>query len=139
MSGGGDVPSMGSVMGGNSGSGGRSGEAGAAGSTPFAQAAGFGGSGSSSHGGGFSKVAKLATATASELAKGVGSQMKQGFQERVNETAGGKMAAVIRESMEPNETGQSGQFDGNSLGGSQGNGEASPFVNRDTDTNQYRS
>lgn len=139
ISGGGDMPSMGSVMGGNFGSGGRSGEAGAAGSTPFAQAAGFGGSGSGSHGGGFARAAKLATGTASELAKGVGSQMKQGFQERVNETAGGKMAAAIRESMEPNEMGQSGQFDGNSLGGSQGNGEAPSFVNRDTDTNQDRS
>ncbi|QKQ47074.1 P-type conjugative transfer protein TrbL [Achromobacter denitrificans] len=139
MSGAGDMPSMGSVMGGNSGSGGRSGEAGAAGSTPFAQAAGFGGSGSGSHGSGFARAAKLATGTASELAKGVGSQMKQGFQERVNETAGGKMAAAIRESMEPNETSQSGQFDGNSLGSSQGNGEASSFVNRDTDTNQDRS
>ncbi|QPL36721.1 P-type conjugative transfer protein TrbL [Thalassospira sp. B30-1] len=139
ISGGGDMPSMGSVMGGNSGSGGRSGEAGAAGSTPFAQAAGFGGSGSGSHGGGFARAAKLATGTASELAKGVGSQMKQGFQERVNETAGGKMAAAIRESMEPNETGQSGQFDGNSLGGSQGNGEAPSFVNRDTDNSEGRS
>ncbi|WGQ36973.1 P-type conjugative transfer protein TrbL [Alcaligenes faecalis] len=139
MSGAGDMPSMGAVMGGNSGSGGRSGEAGAAGSTPFAQAAGFGGSGSGSNGSGFARAAKLATGTASELAKGVGSQMKQGFQERVNETAGGKMAAAIRESMEPNETGQSGQFDGNSLGGSQGNGEAPSFVNRDTDTNQDRS
>ncbi|OSZ33484.1 P-type conjugative transfer protein TrbL [Alcaligenes faecalis] len=139
MSGAGDMPSMGSVMGGNSGSGGRSGEAGAAGSTPFAQAAGFGGSGSGSHGSGFARAAKLATGTASELAKGVGSQMKQGFQERVNETAGGKMAAAIRESMEPNETSQSGQFDGNSLGSSQGNGEAPSFVNRDTDTNQERS
>lgn len=139
ISGDGDMPSMGSVMGGNSGSGGRSGEAGAAGSTPFAEAAGFGGSGSSSHGSGFARTAKLATGAASELAKGVGSQMKQGFQERVNETAGGKMAAAIRESMESNETGLSGQFDGNSLGGTQGNGEAPSFVKRDTDTNEDRS
>ena len=134
MSTGGDMPSMGSIMGGSGG-----GAAGTAGGSPFAQAAGFGGSDSGSSGGGFARAAKLATGTASELAKGVGSQVKQGFQERVNETAGGKMAAAILESMEPNETGQSGQFDGNSLGGSQGNGEASPFVNRDTDTNHDRS
>nr|WP_321266045.1 P-type conjugative transfer protein TrbL [Alcaligenes faecalis] len=139
MSSGGDMPSMGSIMGDNSGGGGGSGGAGAAGSTPFAQAAGFGDSGSSSSGGGFARAAKLATGTASELAKGVGSQMKQGFQERVNETAGGKMAASIRESMEPKEAGQSGQFDGNSLGGTQGNDEAASFVNRDIDNNEGRS
>lgn len=139
MSTGGDMPSMGSIMGGKSDGGSGGGAAGTAGGSPFAQAAGFGGSDSGSSGGGFAKAAKLATGTASELAKGVGSQVKQGFQERVNETAGGKMAAAILESMEPNETGQSGQFDGNSLGGSQGNGEASPFVNRDTDTNHDRS
>jgi hypothetical protein len=130
---------MGSIMGGKSDGGSGGGAAGTAGGSPFAQAAGFGGSDSGSSGGGFARAAKLATGTASELAKGVGSQVKQGFQERVNETAGGKMAAAILESMEPNETGQSGQFDGNSLGGSQGNGEASPFVNRDTDTNHDRS
>lgn len=139
MSTGGDMPSMGSIMGGKSDGGSGGGAAGTAGGSPFAQAAGFGGSDSGSSGGGFARAAKLATGTASELAKGVGSQVKQGFQERVNETAGGKMAAAILESMEPNETGQSGQFDGNSLGGSQGNGEASPFVNRDTDTNHDRS
>lgn len=116
MGAGGDMPSMGSVVSnGNSGSG-----AGTAGSSPFAQAAGFSESGSSSSGGGFARAAKLATGTASELAKGVGSQMKQGFQERVNETAGGKMAASIRESMEPKEAGQSGQFDGNSVSGDSG-------------------
>lgn len=116
----GDMPSMGSVV--NSGGGSSSGgEAATAGSSPFAQAAGFGGGGSSSSGGGFAKAAKLATGTASELAKGVGSQMKQGFQERVNETAGGKMAASIRASMQPKEGGdQSQQFDGNSLGGDRG-------------------
>ena len=136
MSTGGDMPSMGSVMGGNSS---RSGEAGAAGSTPFAQVAGFGDSGSSSNGSGFARATKLATATASELAKSVGSQMKQGFQERVNETAGGKMAAGIRESIEPNDTVQSDQFDGNNLGGTQGSDEVASFVNRDTDNSQGRS
>lgn len=114
---GGDMSSMGSVVS-SGGSGG--GEAGTAGSSPFAQAAGFGDSGSSSSGGGFARAAKLATGTASELAKGVGSQMKQGFQERVSETTGGKLAASIRESMEPKEASQSGQFEGNSLGGDSG-------------------
>ncbi len=56
----------------------------------------------------------------SELAKGVGSQVKQGFQERVSETTGGKLAASIRESMEPKEASQSGQFEGNSLGADSG-------------------
>lgn len=133
MSSGGDMPSMGSITGGDGGSGG--GDAGT-GDTPFAQAAGFGGGDS---GGGFVRAAKLATGTASELAKGVGSQMKQGFQARVNETAGGKMAASIRESMGPKEGGQSGQFGGNSLGGAQGNDEVASFVNRDTDNNEDRS
>jgi type IV secretion system protein TrbL len=130
MSTGGDMPSMGSIMGGSGG-----GAAGTAGGSPFAQAAGFGGSDSGSSGGGFARAAKLATGTASELAKGVGSQMKQGFQERVNETAGGKMAASIRESMESKEA---GQFEGNSLGGTQGNDEVASFVNRDTDNNEGR-
>ncbi len=136
MSTGGDMPSMGSVMGGNSGAGSSGGAAGTAGGSPFAQAAGFGGSDSGSSRGGFARATKLATGTASELAKGVGSQMKRGFQERVNETAGGKMAASIRESMESKET---GQFEGNSLGGIQGNDETASFVNRDTDNNEGRS
>lgn len=117
MGAGGDMPSMGSVA-----SSGGGGEAGTASSSPFAQAAGLGDSGSSSSGGGFARAAKLATGTASELAKGVGSQMKQGFQERVSETTGGKLAASIRESMEPKEVGQSGQFEGNSLGGDSDSG-----------------
>ena len=91
MSSGGDMPSMGSITGGNpGGDGGSGGGESTADSTPFAQAAGFGDGGSSSSGGGFVRAAKLATGTASELAKGVGSQMKQGFQERVNETKGGE-------------------------------------------------
>lgn len=115
MGAGGDMPSMGSVV-----SSGGGGEAGTVGSSPFAQAAGLGDSGSSSSGGSFARAAKLATGTASELAKGVGSQMKQGFQERVSETTGGKLAASIRESLEPKEASQSGQFEGNSLGGDSG-------------------
>lgn len=137
MSTGGDMPSMGSVMGGNSGGGGGGGgAAGTAGGSSFAQAAGFGGSDSGSSRSGFTRAAKLATGTASELAKGVGSQMKQGFQERVNETAGGKVAASIRESMESKDT---GQFEGNSLGGTQGNDETASFVGRDTDNSEGRS
>ncbi|NMY07234.1 P-type conjugative transfer protein TrbL [Pseudomonas veronii] len=136
MSTGGDMPSMGSIMGGKSDGGSGGGAAGTAGGSPFAQAAGFGGSDSGSSGGGFARAAKLATGTASELAKGVGSQMKQGFQERVNETAGGKMAASIRESMESKEA---GQFEGNSLGGTQGNDETASVVNRDTDNSEGRS
>ena len=54
----------------------------------------------------------------------------------MNETAGGKMAASIRESMESKET---GQFEGNSLGGTQGNDEAASFVSRDTDNSEGRS
>ncbi|CAM5202445.1 hypothetical protein CDEN61S_00031 [Castellaniella denitrificans] len=136
MSTGGDMPSMGSVMGGNSGGGGGGGAAGTADGSPFAQAAGFGGSDSGSSRSGFARAAKLATGTASELAKGVGSQMKQGFQERVNETAGGKVAASIRESMESKDT---GQFEGNSLGVTQGNDETASFVSRDTDNSEGRS
>lgn len=130
--------------------GGSGGDAGGTGDSPFAQAAGFdsgGGSqsaGSSSSdssgstasssdasdsGGGFSRAAKLAVGTAGALAAGVGSQMKQGFQERVSETAGGKLAASIRQSMEPKEA---GQFEGNSLGGGM-NDEIAAFVNRDNE------
>lgn len=136
MSTGGDMPSMGSIMGGKSSGGSGGGAAGTAGSSPFAQAAGFGGRDSGSSGGSFARAAKLATGTASELAKGVGSQIKQGFQERVNETAGGKMAASIRESMESKDA---GHFEGNSLGGTQGNDEEASFVDRDTDNNEGRS
>lgn len=114
MGGCGDMPSMES----EGSSGGGRGEAATADSSPFSQAAGFGESSSRSSGGGYARAAKLATGTASELAKGVGSQMKQGFQELVSETKGGKLAASIRENMESKEAEQSDQFDGNSLGGS---------------------
>jgi type IV secretion system protein VirB6/type IV secretion system protein TrbL len=114
MGAGGDMPSMGSQVSSSRGAS----EAGTAGSSAFAQAAGFGGDSGSSSGnaGGVSKAAKLATGTVSELAKGVGSQMKQGFQERLNDTAGGKLAAGIRASMEPDDSNQEQQFGGNSLG-----------------------
>lgn len=114
MGGGGDMPSMES----EGSSGGGRGEAATVDSSPFSQVAGFGESSSRSSGGGYARAAKLATGTVSELAKGVGSQMKQGFQELVSETAGGKLSASIRENMESKEAGQSDQFDGNSLGGS---------------------
>jgi type IV secretion system protein VirB6/type IV secretion system protein TrbL len=126
MGAGGDMPSMGSIVNGGSSGGG---EAGTAGSSPFAQVAGFSDSGSSSSGGGFARAAKLAVGTASELDKGVGSQMQQGFQERVAETTGGKLAAGIRASMEPGgNTEQSAggqQFEGNSLGGGAGTSDKS--------------
>lgn len=73
------------------------------------------------------RAAKIAVGTAGALAAGVGSQMKQGFQERVSEIAGGKLAASIRQSMEPKEA---GQFEGNSLGDGI-NEEIAAFVNRD--------
>lgn len=149
--GGGDM--LAQAMGGDDGGGAGTGD------TPFAQAGGFdsgsggggdaGGSGggsesagssssdspssgsesSSPSGGGFGRAAKIAVGTAGALAAGVGSQMKQGFQERVSETAGGKLAASIRQSMEPKEA---GQFEGNSLGGGM-NEEIAAFVNRDNE------
>jgi len=63
-----DMPSMGSIVngGGSDGS-----EAGVAGSSPFAQTAGFSDSGNRLNDRGFVRAAKLA--------KGVGSQMQQGF------------------------------------------------------------
>ncbi len=42
-------------------------------------------------------------------------------------------------SMEPKETGQSGQFDGNSLGGAPSNDEAASSANCDTNNNESRS
>lgn len=61
-----------------------------AGSSPFAQAAGF------------SHASSLAAGTASELAKGVGAKVAEKFQDTVNQTAGGRLATSIRESMESN-------------------------------------
>jgi hypothetical protein len=66
--------------------------------------------------------------------------MKQGFQERLNDTAGGKLAAGIRASMEPDDSNQEQQFGGNSLGGSNDNNdEVAAFANRGTDGNRDRS
>lgn len=42
-------------------------------------------------------------------------------------------------SMEPKETRQSGQFDGNSLGGTPSNDEATSSANDDTNNNESRS
>lgn len=135
MSSGGDMPSMESI-GGGSGSalasamgdsgGGSGGEAGTSGSAPFAQTGGFSG------GGGFGRAAKLAAGTVGELVKGVGSSVSSSFQERVSETAGGKLAASIRESMEPaqGEERQKEQFGGNSLGAGSDNDEVAAFRDR---------
>ena len=137
MSGGGDMPSMGSIVGGGGdgamgGSGGGSGgEAGTAGSSPFSQAAGFsGGDSGGGSGSGFGRAAKLAVGTVGELAKGVGSSVSSSFQERVSETAGGKLAASIRKSMEP-ANGEKEQFSGNSLGAGSENDEVAAFRDRD--------
>ncbi|MCD0502135.1 P-type conjugative transfer protein TrbL [Bordetella petrii] len=124
MSGGGD--SGDSAMGGSGG--GSGGEAGTAGSSPFSQAAGFSGGGDSS--GGFGRAAKLAAGTVGELAKGVSASVSSSFQERVSETAGGRLAASIRETMEP-ANGEKEQFSGNSLGAVSENDEVAAFRDRD--------
>ena len=101
------------------------------GDTPFAQAAGFSGAGSSSSGGGFGRAASLAAGTAGELAKGVGAKMAGSFQDKANQTAGGRLASSIRERMEPksdNDAGSADQvsdtasFDSDSLSGGNGGG-----------------
>lgn len=134
----------------DSGSGSEGSSSGGENSSPFAEAAGFEGGGSSSGiaergsgggfgssdqgadpmkgqtsgssdsmkesgSGGFGHAAKMAVGTASELAKGIGGQMSASFQERVAETAGGKLAASIRASIEPGE--ETGDFGGNSISG----------------------
>lgn len=101
------------------------------GDTPFSQAAGFSGAGGSSSGGGFGRAASLAAGTAGELAKGVGAKMAGSFQDKANQTAGGRLASSIRESMEPkgdNDAGSADQvsdsasFDSDSLSGGNGGG-----------------
>lgn len=81
------------------------------GDTPFAQAAGFSGAGSSSSGGGFGRATSLAAGTVGELAKGVGAKMAGSFQDKANQTAGGRLASSIRESMEPKSDNYSGSAD----------------------------
>lgn len=124
-----DMPGIGSVNG-NAGS--KSDAAGTAGSSPFAQAAGFGGSGDGSGGGGFSRAAKLAAGTVGELAKGTGAAIKQSAQQRVSETAGGKLAASIRASMEPSKADNTdaAAFDGDSLGGAGATGGGDGWINQ---------
>ncbi len=100
------------------------------GDSPFAQAAGFGSgesSGSSDSGtpgGGFGRAASLVAGTAGELAKGAGAKVAGKFQDKVKQTAGGRLASSIRESMEPNgdsDTGEDGSmFDSDSLSGGNG-------------------
>ncbi|MFP2768285.1 P-type conjugative transfer protein TrbL [Oceanisphaera sp. KMM 10153] len=116
---GGDMPSFGSGSNDDAGSDNAS-----TGDTPFSQAAGFAGSdqpAGSSSGGGFGRAASLVAGTAGELAKGAGSKVAGKFQDKVNQTAGGRLATSIRESMEPKgNTGAdnpSPSFDSDSLGG----------------------
>lgn len=139
-----DMPSFGT--GGDSGGSGNgsssTGDEAGTGDTPFAQAAGFAGSGSRPVGGsGFKRAASLGAGTAGELAKGVGSRMAGKFQGKVNQTAGGRMAYSIRASMEPGgdslvaEADDSApSFDSDSLGGSEHqqdrSDEIARFVNR---------
>lgn len=145
LSNGGDMLSMGSISGAGDGSGsgnalasamgdsggGSGGEAGTAGSSPFSLAAGFSGSDSSGSrsGGGFGRAAKLAAGTVGELAKGVGSTVSSGFKERVSETAGGKLATSIRESLEP-ANGENEQFGVNGLSAGSDNDEVAAFRDR---------
>lgn len=119
---------MGSVTG---NAGGRS-DAGTAGSSPFAQASGFGVGDSGSGGGGLARAAKLAAGTVGELAKGAGAAVKQNAQQRVSETAGGKLAASIRASMEPPKTNSTdaAAFDGDSLGGAGVTGSGDGWINQ---------
>lgn len=126
------------------------------GETPFAQAAGF--SGGESHAPGEEAVSesagethsseqaqtssgfmtgaanagRVAAGTASALAKGMGSKAMGGFQNKVSQTAGGRLASSIRESMdtgndsmghqegEGSSDGQSPSFGSDSLGGQEG-------------------
>lgn len=91
----------------------------------------FGG-GSGDTGGGFGRAASLVAGTAGELAKGAGSKMAGKFQDKVNQTAGGRLASSIRESMEPKGDNDDGadsaspSFDSDSLSGGNGAG----WVNR---------
>lgn len=139
-----DMPSLGSggdSSGGGSGSSSTEDETGT-GDTPFAQAAGFAGSGTRSGGGsGFKRAASLGAGTAGELAKGVGSKMAGKFQGKVDQTAGGRMASSIRASMEPEGDSEVAEaddsapsFDSDSLGGSEHqqdrSDEIARFVNR---------
>ncbi len=122
-----------------------SGKSTGSGSSEFAQAAGFAGassSGDSSSGIGdrVSRAASLAAGTASELAKGVGAKMAGKFQDRVSQTAGGRLATSIRESMAQqggddagdnpasdavDVNGSAPSFAGDSLSGGNGGGWAS--------------
>lgn len=131
---GGDMPSFGgsSSDNGESWGGSTTGSDNAStGDTPFSQAAGFSGAGSFSSGGGFGRAASLAAGTAGELAKGIGAKMAGSFQDKANQTAGGRLASSIRESMEPNSNNDAGSadqvsdtasFDSDSLSGGNGGG-----------------
>lgn len=67
---------------------------------PFSQTEGFAGPAPSaglSSGGGFGRAASLVADTAGELAKGAGSKVVGKFQDKVNQTAGGRLPSSIRE------------------------------------------
>lgn len=107
MSSGSDMPSMGGMS--NSSPGGTGSNAGGdgnAGSSPFAQAAGFGGSSES----GAKRAVSLAAGTAGNLAKGIGAVAAEKIKDRVADTAGGRLASSLRASTP--------SFEGNSLAGS---------------------
>lgn len=106
MSSGSDMPSMGGMS--NSSPGGTGTNAGAdssTGSSPFAQAAGFGGSSES----GAKRAVSLAAGTAGNLAKGIGTVAAEKIKDRVADTAGGRLASSLRASTP--------SFEGNSLAG----------------------
>lgn len=107
MSSGGDMPSMGGMSNSSPGSTGtNNGGDGNAGNSPFAQAAGFGGSSES----GAKRAVSLAAGTAGNLAKGIGAVAAEKIKDRVADTAGGRLASSLRASTP--------SFEGNSLAGS---------------------
>ncbi len=142
-----------SIWGGGSGDGAPSG-GNDSGSSAYAQAAGYadsGGSGGASpkaksgsrnkpqgavSAGGVARAASVTASAAGNLAKGVGSVLKDKagqIAERVSQTPGGQVAAAIKASMS---TQDAPAFEGNSLGGDRQadpSDEVAAFVNRSAD------
>lgn len=107
MSSGSDMPSMGGMSSSSpDGAGTNAGADSSTGSSPFAQAAGFGGSSES----GAKRAVSLAAGTAGNLAKGIGAAAAEKIKDRVADTAGGRLASSLRASTP--------SFEGNSLAGS---------------------
>src|SRR5690606_32879218 len=107
MSSGSDMPSMGGMSNSNpGGTGTNAGGDSSTGSSPFAQAAGFGGSSES----GANRAVSLAAGTAGNLAKGIGSMAAEKTKNRVADTAGGRLASSLRATTP--------SFEDNSLAGS---------------------